>query len=228
MQQGRPQITDCGGVSCAGATGRPRGIRRRQSRTRSKKQAAESVGGHEAAGAERSMIFLTTRARLRAHYHDGHAACMPLAARCQTPDARQGWATWTWGPWMGRRDGAWVHACVARVGEGEKVSATLSPPVSARRLPSRASTETTPSTAFSKPSRAGEKPSSDGRVRLVQSAPAQHSRGVMRSQRDLTSSCPAAPFTRPQLCRATAAVSGRRGTANTCPHPISARPAEPA
>jgi hypothetical protein len=133
------QIVDCGGVGCAGTIRRPRAIRRR---AKVKEASSRSVGGPEAAGAERSMIFLTTRSCLRAHYHYWHAACMQLAARRQTPG--QGWATGTWGHWMGRRDGAWVHACVARVGEGEKVSATSSPPVSARRLPSSASTERRP------------------------------------------------------------------------------------
>jgi hypothetical protein len=140
------------------------------------------------------MIFLTTRSYLRAHYHYWHAACMQLAARRQTPG--QGSATWTWGALDGPQRRC-LGACLCsacwggREGERHIESACFSDPSAVERVHKK-----TPRTTLTKLSRAGEKPSCDRRVRLVQSAPLikRHAQ-----QRDLTNSRPAAPFTALQL-----------------------------
>jgi hypothetical protein len=169
---------------------RPRAIRRRG---KVKEASSRSVGGLEAAGAERSMIFLTTRSYLRAHYHDWHAACMQLAARRQTPG--QGWATWTWGADGPQRRCLGACLCSAcwggREGERHIESACFSAPSAVERVHRK-----TPRTTPTKLSRAGEKPSCDRRVGLVQPAPLikRHAQ-----QWDLTNSRPAVPFTAPQL-----------------------------
>jgi hypothetical protein len=153
---------------------------------------------------------------------------VPHACHSQ-PDARRqagfGWANMDMGGigWAAET----VHACVARVGEGEKVGATSRPPVSVRRLPStiarRAHSNGSGRAALQTLERAGEKPSRDRRARAVQSAPRSC---IMRH---LTNSL-AQPRRRwlRSFCRATTALSGRLGASNTCSQPMGAWPAEPA